>query len=219
LVVGTGPYRWMHHDPAVEHGRLRRRRSTWGGNGSGSYVITSWGEYCEEHPGDCVWDTQRGPEAEISSGDNTPPSTRNPIPSGAASNRKRPAQRTPPLHRLRTRICPSSIEATINTKNAVKKIVWPISLSVPRGSGSRARGHVRRGARIASSAQIERLRVGGRRRVDGRGDTAPPEPGDGHHDHCERGKAGSRPRPFHGPATHVRHELLDRDGRVTLEVR
>ena len=83
----------------------------------------------------------------------------------------------------------------------------------------KARGHVRRGARIASSAQIERLRVGGRRRVDGRGDTAPPEPGDGHHDHCERGKAGSRARPFHGPATHVRHELLDRDRRVTLEVR
>jgi hypothetical protein len=36
------------------------------------------------------------------------------------------------LHRLRTRICPSSIEATIKIKNAIKKIVWPISLSVPR---------------------------------------------------------------------------------------
>jgi hypothetical protein len=57
------------------------------------------------------------------SGDNTPPSTRNPIPSGAASNSKRPAQRTLALHRLRTRICPRSIEATIKIKNATKKIV------------------------------------------------------------------------------------------------
>ena len=38
----------------------------------------------------------------------------------------------PALHRLRTRICPSSIEAAITIKKAVKKIVWPMSLSVPR---------------------------------------------------------------------------------------
>src|SRR5215218_2301447 len=41
------------------------RRFAWGGNRSGSHVITSWGERCEEDSGDCVRDTQRGPEAEI----------------------------------------------------------------------------------------------------------------------------------------------------------
>jgi hypothetical protein len=61
------------------------------------------------------------------SGDNTPPSTRNPMPRGAASSSNRPAQRTPALHRHRARICPSSIEATIKIKNAIKKIVWPRS--------------------------------------------------------------------------------------------
>jgi hypothetical protein len=66
------------------------------------------------------------------SGDNPPPTTRNRIPRGATSNRSRPAQRTPALHRLRTRICPSRIEATIKIKKAIKKIVWPTSLSVPR---------------------------------------------------------------------------------------
>ena len=65
------------------------------------------------------------------SGESAVPSTRNPIPRGAASNRNRPAQRTLALHRLRTRICPSSIEATIKIKNAIKKIAWP-TLSVPR---------------------------------------------------------------------------------------
>ena len=45
---------------------LRRRRRPLGSNGAGSHVITVWGEHCEEHSGDCVRDTQRGPEAEIS---------------------------------------------------------------------------------------------------------------------------------------------------------
>jgi Cyclin M transmembrane N-terminal domain len=50
---------------AGEHRRLWRRRSTSGNDRSGGHVIT-WGEDCEEHPGDCVRDTQRRPEAEIS---------------------------------------------------------------------------------------------------------------------------------------------------------
>jgi hypothetical protein len=66
------------------------------------------------------------------SGDNAPPITRNRIPSGAASNRNRPAQRTPVPHRLRTNACPSSIEATIKIENAIRNIVWPMSLSLPR---------------------------------------------------------------------------------------
>ena len=53
-------------------------------------------------------DTQRGPEPRSVSGDNAPPSTKNRIPRGVTSSRNSPAQRTLALHRLRTRICPSS---------------------------------------------------------------------------------------------------------------
>jgi hypothetical protein len=60
------------------------------------------------------------------------------IASDAASNRNRP-QRTPALHRLRTRTCPSSIEAIIKIKNAIKKIMWPISLWFSERSRHRAR--------------------------------------------------------------------------------
>jgi hypothetical protein len=33
-------------NPIRQHRRLRRRRSTWGGNRSGSHLNTPWGEHC-----------------------------------------------------------------------------------------------------------------------------------------------------------------------------
>ena len=63
-LVGAGSCGQMHPDPAVTH---RRRTAAlhlvvpvW------SSCHHPWCEHCEEHPGDCVRDTQRGPEAEIS---------------------------------------------------------------------------------------------------------------------------------------------------------
>ena len=65
LVIGTGSFADCTPIVPASIASVRRWRSAWGGNRSGSYVITSWGEYCEEHSGERTG-PQRGPEAEIS---------------------------------------------------------------------------------------------------------------------------------------------------------
>jgi hypothetical protein len=131
LVIGTGPYGRINPDPAVAHRRTTAALHL-GGNRSGRHVITRGANTARSTLAIAYGTLSADQKPRSVSGDNAPPSTRNPIPRGATSSRKKPAQRTPALHRLRTRICPSSIEATIKIKNALKKIVWPMSLSVLR---------------------------------------------------------------------------------------
>lgn len=64
LGVGTGPYAdapqsGQRISPPTTAALHLRWQPVW------SLCHHPCGEYCEEHPGDCVRDTQRGPEAEI----------------------------------------------------------------------------------------------------------------------------------------------------------